>query len=258
MCRIFRQLNNLFFSPALFLALEPMNKSPSKLFLIPNILADENTANFFAPLIKNEIHHLKHFIVENEKAARALIKKMELATPQNELTILLWNEHSKKEDLPETVTAIKDNDVGIISEAGLPCIADPGADIVKWAHTQGIRVVPLPGASSIFMALMASGFSGQSFTFHGYLPIDKPQRAKKLKEMEADALRKHQSQIFMEAPYRNNQLLEDIIKNCAPTTNLCIAMNITAGNEFIQTKALQQWGKQLPELHKKPVIFVMG
>jgi 16S rRNA (cytidine1402-2'-O)-methyltransferase len=119
-------------------------------------------------------------------------------------------------------------------------------------------VVPLPGASSIFMALMASGFSGQSFTFHGYLPIDKAQRAKKLKEMEADALRKKQSQIFMEAPYRNNQLLEDIIKNCAPTTNLCIAMNITAGNEFIQTKALQQWSKQMPDLHKKPVIFVLG
>lgn len=228
------------------------------LYLIPNILSDSNDGDFFSLHVKKQVHHLRHFIVENEKAARALIKKLELATPQPELVIRLWNEHSRKEDLPEVAELLQQHDTGIISEAGLPCVADPGADIVKSAHSKGIPVVPLPGASSIFMALMASGMSGQSFVFHGYLPIDKPMRSKKLKEMEMQASRLNQTQLFMEAPYRNNQLLEDVIKNCLPETRLCIAMNITAPDEFIKTQALKQWAAQKPDLHKKPVIFVMG
>lgn len=235
-----------------------MNEVKSTLYLIPNILSDDNVSDFFSPYVLEKVKHLRYFIVENEKAARALIKKLNIATPQNELTIRLWNEHSKKENLPEVVDIINYHDVGIISEAGLPCIADPGSDVVKWAHAKHIKVVPLPGASSILMALMASGMSGQSFVFHGYLPIDKPQRAKKLKELETDALRKKQSQIFMEAPYRNNQLLDDIIKSCSSQTALCIAMNITGKDEFIQTKTIQQWSKSKPDLHKKPVIFVLG
>jgi 16S rRNA (cytidine1402-2'-O)-methyltransferase len=235
-----------------------MSNIQTTLFLIPNILSEDNTDTFFSPYVVDKVHHLKYFIVENEKAARALIKKLQLQTPQNELTIRLWNEHSKKEDLPEIVDILINHDVGIISEAGLPCVADPGSDIVKWAHSKHIKVVPLPGASSILLALMASGMSGQSFVFHGYLPIDKPQRAKKLKEMESDVLKRKQSQIFMEAPYRNNQLLDDIIKMCSSQTNLCIAMDITNKNEFVQTKTLQQWNKQKPDLHKKPVIFILG
>jgi 16S rRNA (cytidine1402-2'-O)-methyltransferase len=148
--------------------------------------------------------------------------------------------------------------VGIISEAGLPCVADPGSDIVAWAHSKNIRVVPLPGASSILMALMGSGFNGQSFVFHGYLPIEKPLRAKKIKEMEQDAGRKKQSQIFMEAPYRNNQLLEDVIANCSPQTKLCIACHIASSEEMIATKTLKDWAAKKPDLHKKPVIFILG
>jgi 16S rRNA (cytidine1402-2'-O)-methyltransferase len=228
------------------------------LYLIPNILSDSNGADFFSNVVKKRVHHLRHFIVENEKAARALLKKLELATPQNELTIHLWNEHSKKEDLPEIADIIMRHDTGIISEAGLPCVADPGADIVKWAHSKNITVVPLPGASSLFMALMASGMNGQSFVFHGYLPIDKTQRAKKLKEMETAVQRHNQTQLFMETPYRNNQMLDDVIKNCLPDTHLCIAMNITAPDEWIKTQTLKQWSNTKPDLHKKPVMFVMG
>lgn len=228
------------------------------LYLIPNILSDTNEGDFFSLHVKKQVHHLRHFIVENEKAARALIKKLELATPQPELVIRLWNEHSHKEDLPEIAELILHHDTGIISEAGLPCVADPGSDIVKWAHSKGITVVPLPGASSIFMALMASGMNGQAFTFHGYLPIDKPQRIKKLKELETQALRNNLTQLFMEAPYRNNQLLDDVLKNCLPETRLCIAMNMTAPDEFIKTQTLKQWTAQKPDLHKKPVMFVMG
>jgi 16S rRNA (cytidine1402-2'-O)-methyltransferase len=170
----------------------------------------------------------------------------------------LWNEHSKHEDFKEIANFIAAQDTGIISEAGLPCIADPGADIVKWAHAQGIRVVPLPGASSIIVALMASGLNGQSFTFHGYLPIEKPQRVKKIKEMEADALRKNQSQVFMEAPYRNNQLLADLLQHASDSTLLTIAKDIFGESEFIRTLPIKVWQTQKPDLHKVPVIFVMG
>ena len=231
----------------------------TRLLLIPNYLADDNPVDFIADFVRQQVHHLKHFVVENEKVARGLIKKLKLASTQQELTILLWNEHSKAEDMREITDMLKLGvDVGIITDAGLPCIADPGADIVKIAHEKGIEVVPLPGASSIFMALMASGFNGQGFAFNGYLPIDKIQRAKKIKQLESDLFSRKQTQIFMEAPYRNNQLLSDVLANCAAQTKLCIACNISAAEGFIKTKSIAQWRQQLPDLHKKPVIFVLG
>jgi 16S rRNA (cytidine1402-2'-O)-methyltransferase len=231
----------------------------TRLLLIPNYLADDNPIDFIADFVRQQVHHLKHFVVENEKVARGLIKKLKLASTQQELTILLWNEHSKAEDMREITDMLKLGvDVGIITDAGLPCIADPGADIVKIAHEKGIEVVPLPGASSIFMALMASGFNGQGFAFNGYLPIDKIQRAKKIKQLESDLFSRKQTQIFMEAPYRNNQLLSDVLANCAAQTKLCIACNISAVDGFIKTKSIAQWRQQLPDLHKKPVIFVLG
>lgn len=239
--------------------MEHQAQTRSRLFLIPNYLADDNPVNFLPELVREQVHHIRHFVVENEKAARALIKKLNLASTQQELTIRLWNEHSKPEDIKDVVELFTTGkDIGVITDAGLPCVADPGADVVKLAHEKNIEVIPLPGASSIFMALMASGFNGQTFTFNGYLPIDKAQRAKKIKQMEADVFGKNQTQLFMEAPYRNNQLLNDVITNGNGATRLCIACNISSANGFIKTKTLADWKKQLPDLHKQPVMFVLG
>lgn len=231
----------------------------SRILLIPNYLADDNPVDFIAEFVRKQVHHIQHFVVENEKVARGLIKKMSLATPQPQLTLHLWNEHSKPEDMKEIVAMFALGvDIGIITDAGLPCIADPGADVVKLAHEKGLEVMPLPGPSSIFMALMASGFNGQGFAFNGYLPIDKVQRAKRIKQLEADVFARKQTQIFMEAPYRNNQLLADVIANCKGQTKLCIACNISSENGFIKTKTIEQWKKHLPDLHKQPVIFCLG
>ena len=149
------------------------------------------------------------------------------------------------------------NDVGLMSEAGCPGIADPGAEIVDKAHRMGIKVVPLVGPSSILLALMASGFNGQSFTFHGYLPIDKVLRSKKIKELEVAAIKLDQTQLFIETPFRNNPMLEEILKTANPRTKLCIATDLTAPTEFVQTKTIADWQKKVPELHKRPTIFLL-
>ena len=231
----------------------------ARLFLIPNYLADDNPVDFISEFVRRQVHHIKHFIVENEKVARALIKKLSLASTQQELNIILWNEHSKPADMKDIEAFLKlGTDIGIITDAGLPCIADPGADVVKLAHQKNIEVFPLPGASSIFMALMASGFNGQTFAFNGYLPIDKVQRTKRIKQLEHDAIAKDQTQVFMEAPYRNNQLLADVLANCSASTRLCIACNISSEKGFIKTRAVSDWKKHPVDLHKQPVIFVLG
>ena len=145
-----------------------------------------------------------------------------------------------------------------MSEAGCPGIADPGANLIRIAHQKGIRVVPLVGPSSILLALMASGFNGQSFAFQGYLPIDKNQRVKKLKDLEVLAAKYHQTQLFIETPFRNQAILEDILKSCNPKTQLCIAANLTAIDEFIQTKSISEWKALIPDLHKKPTVFILS
>ena len=197
--------------------------------------------------------------MESEKEARALIKKLQLATPQNDLQIFILNEHTESKSYFELLKALEnEQDAGIISDAGLPCVADPGFQLVALAHQKNINVIPLPGSSSIFMALMASGFSGQNFAFTGYLPIDKVLRVKRIKELERELTSKQQAQIFMETPYRNNHLFDDLIKNCNPNILLCIACNISAEDELIQTKTIKDWAKQKIDLHKKPTIFILG
>ena len=236
-----------------------MHKGYGKLFLIPNFLSKDNTDNFLPALVRERIHHIKNFIVETEKDARALIKKLNISTPQNELNIFLWNEHSNKNEVHHLLKALEnESDAGVMSDAGLPCVADPGNDIVSLAHQKNIEVIPLPGASSIFMALMGSGMSGQHFIFHGYLPIDKIERVKKIKHLESESVLKNQTQIFMEAPYRNNHLLDDIIKTCSPLTKLCIASDVSGANQFMKTKTINDWGSQKPNLHKIPTIFIIG
>jgi 16S rRNA (cytidine1402-2'-O)-methyltransferase len=230
-----------------------------KLFLIPNTLAPDNPDTFLSEMVRNKVKHLTHFIVETEKDARALIKRLQLDTPQQQLSLFKWNEHSNAHHMTEIISLLEGGiNMGIITDAGLPCIADPGSDIVAQAHARQIQVVPLPGASSIFMALMASGMNGQGFCFHGYLPIDNIQRGKKIKQLESDAVKNNQSQLFMEAPYRNNQLLAEILKQCNPETKLCIACNISSQAEFIQTHTIKVWKQKMVDLHKKPTIFIIG
>ena len=222
-------------------------------------MAKDSQNDFLPEMVKRMSHHLKNFVVESEKEARALIKKLQLATPQNDLQIFILNEHTESKTYFELLKSLEnEQDAGIISDAGLPCVADPGFQLVALAHQKNINVIPLPGSSSIFMALMASGFSGQNFAFTGYLPIDKVLRVKRIKELERELSSKQQAQIFMETPYRNNHLFDDIIKNCNPNILLCIACNISAEDELIQTKTIKDWAKQKIDLHKKPTIFILG
>jgi 16S rRNA (cytidine1402-2'-O)-methyltransferase len=230
-----------------------------KLYLIPNFLANDCQNDFLPEMVKRMTHHLKNFVVESEKEARALIKKLQLATPQNELQIFILNEHTEAKTYHHLLKSLENNqDAGIISDAGLPCVADPGFQLVALAHQKNISVIPLPGSSSIFMALMASGFSGQNFAFTGYLPIDKSLRIKRIKELERELTTKQQAQIFMETPYRNNHLFDDLVKNCNANVLLCIACNISATDELIKTKPIKEWAKLKPDLHKKPTIFILG
>jgi 16S rRNA (cytidine1402-2'-O)-methyltransferase len=228
------------------------------LFLIPVPLADDAAAKSFTAFAGQTINQLKEYIVENEKTARKFLKQAGLTIPQSELIIHDYGKHQRDQPLATFFTGLlAGRDAGLMSEAGCPGIADPGADIVAEAHRRGIKVVPLVGPSSILLALMASGFNGQSFTFHGYLPIDKAQRSKRIKELESMAERQNQTQLFIETPFRNNPLLDEILRTCKSATRLCIACNLTAADELVQTRPVAEWKKQLPDLHKKPTIFLL-
>ncbi|HZX59579.1 MAG TPA: SAM-dependent methyltransferase [Mucilaginibacter sp.] len=228
------------------------------LFLIPVPLAENASAKSFTPYLTQTINHIKEYIVENEKTARRFLREAGLTIPQSELIIHDYGKHNRDIPINEFFTGlVAGNDVGLMSEAGCPGVADPGAEIVAEAHRKGIKVVPLVGPSSILLAIMASGFSGQSFTFHGYLPIDKIERAKKIKELELLSQRNKQTQLFIETPFRNNPMLEEILKSCAPKTKLCIACDLTSDDEFVQTKTIAEWKQKVPDLHKRPTIFLL-
>jgi 16S rRNA (cytidine1402-2'-O)-methyltransferase len=232
---------------------------PGTLYLIPVPLAENASAKSFTPYLVDTINSISEYIVENSKTARRFLKEAGLQIPQNDLLIHDYGKHNRDGSLQEFFQGLLNGkDVGLMSEAGCPGIADPGADIVAYAHQKGIKVVPLVGPSSILLALMASGFNGQSFTFHGYLPIDKVQRANKLKELENLSGRYQQTQLFIETPFRNNQMLEEILRSCQLQTKLCIASNLTADDEMVVTKTIAEWKRQVPDLHKKPVIFLLS
>ena len=228
------------------------------LYLIPVPLADEAAAKSFTPYLVDTINQISEYIVENEKTARRFLKEAGLKIPQSELLIHDYGKHNRnKNDNDFFKGLLAGKDVGLMSEAGCPGIADPGADIVAEAHRKGIKVVPLVGPSSILLGLMASGFNGQSFTFHGYLPIDKAERARRIKELESQAERFKQTQLFIETPFRNNALLEEILRTCKPATRLCIASNLTGVNELVKTQTIAAWKKQIPDLHKQPTLFLL-
>lgn len=230
------------------------------LFLIPAYLSDESPIDYFAPSIKEYILKTDYFFVENEKTARKVIKFFAPEKKQSDLKLFLLDKYSESNDLKEAQKLMKSGqDFGLLSEAGLPCIADPGNLMVKWCHENNVKVIPINGPSSIILALISSGFNGQEFTFHGYLPIDKEQKKKQILFLENQVQKSGYSQIFMETPYRNNQLLEDLIKFLNPNTKLCIAANINhPTEEFIKTLKISDWKNKKPELHKIPAVFVLG
>lgn len=228
------------------------------LFLIPVPLADNAVQKSLTPFLVDTINSLKTYIVENEKTARKCLKEAGLKTPQSELAIHDYGKHKRGNSLvPFFKELMMGTDVGLMSEAGCPGVADPGSEIVAEAHKRGIKVVPLVGPNSMVQALMASGFSGQSFTFHGYLPIDKTDRAKRIKELEALSVQYKQTQLFMETPFRNNHLFEDILKNCHGSTQLCVASNINGEDEYIKTLTVALWKSERIDLHKKPTVFLL-
>jgi 16S rRNA (cytidine1402-2'-O)-methyltransferase len=234
------------------------SNTQGKLFLIPTTLGDNAPLEVLPISVKSTIEQIDHYVVENEKTARHFIKKISSKKSQPGLHISLLNKYTESEILPTFLDPCFDGyNVGIISEAGCPGIADPGADLVHIAHKKGIQVVPLVGPSSILLALMASGLNGQSFAFNGYLPIEGGERKVSLKKFERLSREQNQSQIFIETPYRNNKLLAEFIKTLSPRTQLCIACDITLPTEFIATKTVEEWKGANLDLHKRPTIFII-
>lgn len=229
-----------------------------KLYLIPNTLGDSPIENVIPAYNRTIIAGIKHFIVEDVRTARRFLKKVDADINIDELSFYVLNVRTSPEEMQACLKPLEQGfDVGVISEAGCPAIADPGADVVRIAQQKNCQVVPLVGPSSILLALMASGFNGQSFAFVGYLPIKQPERSASLKRLETRSMAENQSQIFIETPYRNMKMLEDIIAVCQADTNLCIAADITLPTEFIKTRTLREWKKSLPDLNKRPCIFIL-
>ncbi|AOW15945.1 SAM-dependent methyltransferase [Polaribacter vadi] len=229
-----------------------------KLYLIPTTLGDTEPLEVMPLSIKKVIEQIDYYIVENEKSARRFIKSIAPKKSQPSLTLKLLDKYAVEEETQRYLDVCAQGiNVGLLSEAGVPAIADPGASIVKLAHQQNIQVVPLVGPSSILMAMMASGMNGQNFAFNGYLPIDKGDRKRAIKDLERISMDKGQSQIFIETPYRNDKMLADLKAILSPQTNLCIAADITLPSEYIKTMSVQDWKHQQPDLHKKPAIFII-
>jgi len=233
-------------------------KKIGKLYLIPTTLGENEPLEVLPISIKRAIENIDYYIVENEKTARKSIKKISSGKSQSKLQIEILNKYTEEQAIPDYLNpCFEGHDIGILSEAGCPGIADPGADVVKIAHQKGIQVVPLVGPSSIFLALMASGMNGQSFAFKGYLPIDSADRKKAIKKMEKVSITELQSQICIETPYRNDKLLSEMLKTLSNQTLLCIACDITLTTEYIYTKTIADWKKTPVDLHKRPSIFII-
>lgn len=228
------------------------------LYLIPVTLSDSNIQQVI-PSFNNEIvNQIDHYIVENIKTARRFLIKAGIKKKIDDLTFYSLNKRTEYIELTSFIQPLLDGkDVGVLSEAGCPGVADPGSEIVALAHQKNIKVVPLVGPSSILLALMASGFNGQSFCFHGYLPKESSERIKRIKSLEKNAKAYQQTQLFIETPYRNNNVLEDLLKNCNDSTKLCIAADITSSSEHITTKTIDEWKKIKINLNKKPCIFLL-
>ena len=232
---------------------------PGQLFLIPSVIAPDTSGQVLPPQVIATLRRVEYFLAENLRTARRFISALKLGRPIDQLHFELLDKRTSAQEMSHLLAPLRQgHDTGVLSEAGCPGVADPGALAVAYAHQHGISVVPLVGPSSFLLALMASGLSGQSFVFHGYLPIDKEGRQKAIRQMEKVAQQQYQTQIFMETPYRNNALFRDIVENCRPSTLLCVAKNVSASDEFIKTQPVRQWKQHVPDLHKVPTVFLLS
>ena len=230
----------------------------SALYLLPVTLGDTPTATVLPAYNSEVIAGIRHFIVENVRSARRFLRKVDPLFDIDGSQFYELNKHTS----PEAVSAYlaplsKGHPVGVISEAGCPAVADPGADVVAIAQRKGYKVVPLVGPSSIILSVMASGFNGQSFAFNGYLPVKPDERVKRLRQLEQRIYNEEQTQIFIETPYRNGKMVEDILATCRPQTKLCIAANLTCEGEYVRTRTVNEWKGRVPELSKIPCIFLL-
>lgn len=228
------------------------------LYLLPVTLGDTPIDSVLPAYNKEVILQIRHFIVEDVRSARRFLKRVEREIDIDSLTFYPLNKHTSPEAISGYLKPLEaGNSMGVISEAGCPAVADPGADVVAIAQRKGLKVVPLIGPSSIILSVMGSGFNGQSFAFNGYLPIEPAERAKKLKQLEQRVYAEHQTQLFIETPYRNNKMVDDILHNCRPQTRLCIAANLTCEDEYIKTRTVKEWAGKVPDLSKIPCIFLL-
>jgi len=229
------------------------------LYLIPVPLGPSAPQDSLHPGVLATVRPLRHFVVEQAKSARAFLKAAGTDLPLQELQLEELNEHSRPDVLERLLAPLRaGHDVGLLSEAGCPAVADPGADLVALAQRESIRVVPLIGPSSLLLALMASGLNGQRFAFQGYLPAKEPERSKALRELEAESRKRQQTQLFIETPYRNRAMFDAILQACQGSTRLCIAADLTLPSEFIRTQTVAQWKKQTPpEIERRPTVFLL-
>jgi 16S rRNA (cytidine1402-2'-O)-methyltransferase len=229
------------------------------LYLIPTLLADETAQQVLPPAIQEVIHKTDAYFVENVRSARRFITGLKTGRVIDETTFFDLDKDTPPADTRRQIQELTERkrNAGVLSEAGCPGVADPGAVIVGMAHSLGWRVEPLVGPSSILLALMASGMSGQSFVFHGYLPIERQDRARAVRHLEKEAQQRQQTQIFMETPYRNDALFAEVLANCQPNTRLCVACNLTAPDAFVRTLTVREWKAQVPDLRKKPTVFLL-
>ncbi|NND15295.1 MAG: SAM-dependent methyltransferase [Eudoraea sp.] len=233
-------------------------KKIGSLYLIPTTLGDNEPLEVLPLSVKRTIESITYFIVENEKSARRFIKKIHPRKSQKSLLLMALNKFTDPGQIPGFLDpCLQGHDVGVLSEAGSPAVADPGAEVVILAHEKGIPVIPLVGPSSLLLALMASGLNGQQFAFHGYLPIEKSERKKMIKALEKESREKGQTQLFIETPYRNNSLIDDLLATLSKDTYLCIATDLTLPAEFISTKKVFEWKENVPDLHKRPTMFLL-
>jgi len=233
--------------------------SKGTLFLIPNVLDKGQPSRVITPSVIEVVNQLKYFIVEEERAARAFLARAGMRDHLDSLDWAILNEHTEATEIPQIINPLLHGvDAGMLSEAGCPAIADPGSNLVLTAHAMGIRVVPFTGPSSIILALMASGLNGQQFTFNGYLPVKTKERIQRIRELEQRLKRSGETQLFIETPYRNRQLFKDLIDHLSPQTRLCLAVDLTTPQEYIQTRTITEWKKGMPDLHKRPAVFLIG
>ena len=234
-----------------------MNTPAPVLYLIPSTLGDVSPQDVIPQKTLQILKKLDHFIVEEERTARRFLIKAGINKPVDAITFFILNEHTGKENLSSFFENSGNTDMGLLSEAGVPAVADPGTDLIRVAHRMGFRVVPLVGPSSVLLAVMASGLNGQNFAFTGYLPVKTDERAARIRFLEKRSLMENQAQVFIEAPYRNNQLMKSILETCSPETWLCIASNITLEKEWISTRTIAEWKREIPDLNKQPSVFIL-